>query len=957
MSIDHGRSQLCVNSGGTGSASVVGSTMPISSPPSARRLIGLHRQRVIQAGTVRASGTLISAFRLICGLVAVTLGISGVVGTPARAEDDTKDDAKKASAKTFNDDVLPIFRTKCIRCHAGVEPKAELNLTQPSSFLVGGKSGAIIRIRAAETSLLYEKISSDQMPPEGQKLTDEEKGIIRQWINDGAAGVNRASAVDRSEDITDNDHWAFRPPVRPELPINELPMHEGVDSPIDAFIIRSLIKAGLSSAPEADRLTLIRRASFDLIGLPPTPDDMEAFLTDQRPDAFERMIDRLLASPRYGERWGRHWLDVAGYSDSAGILFEDRVLQRSYRYRDYVIRAFNKDKPYDRFLQEQFAGDELTDYWGAFEREATLPPEVVEGVTATGFLRTAADASRPDFTTIKNADALYFYPTVFDTLQIACSSTMGLTVQCARCHSHKFDPISQVDYYRMQAVFKAAYRTDQWIPQMNRMRPIASKKQLDVAAVRNAEVDANVKAFGEAITKVKSEFTGRLENEELAKLPEPIRVDVRTALDTSSDKRTPVQKYLVEKFASTLRPPVKELDKQLEQYPEYTEAVKENAAKVASEQGRRHVFDEIRALYDLPGEATTNVLLRGDPLTPGPEVEPGAIPALTTPQPFQWSPPGEGAKTSGRRLAFARWLTQPGHPLTARVIVNRIWMHHFGAGLVTTPEDFGVSGAPPSHPDLLDWLAVDFVENGWQIKRLHRQILTSRTWRQSSRVTTQQRTLAESIDPANRLLWRQNLRRLEGEPIRDASLAVSGWLSSSMYGFPSTVGRQSDGEVVIQRGPNLFRRSVYVQVRRLHPQTMLEAFDQPTVSVNCVQRSTSTVSTQALTLLHSDDMILAADNFSKRLLRDVPNANNATDDVVPQSMLNAIVERAVLLSFSRRATDDEVQLLSDFVVQQTKRHRDRPSEAADAAKVNTLQRSVADLCHMLLSSNEFVYID
>lgn len=882
--------------------------------------------------------------------------------TPSRADDA----AKKEPAITFNDNVLPIFRAKCIRCHAGVEPKAGLNLTQPSSFLSGGKSGATIRIRAAETSLLYEKISSDEMPPEGQKLTVDEKGTIRQWINDGAIGVDRAGAVDRSEDITDNDHWAFRPPVRPFLPVRDADEIRSLsenptlsENPIDAFLVRSLDKAGLSFAPEADRRTLIRRASFDLIGLPPAPDDIEKFLSDRRPDAFERMIDRLLASPRYGERWGRHWLDVAGYSDSAGILFEDRVLQRSYRYRDYVIRAFNKDKPYDRFLLEQLAGDELTDYWGAFEREATLPSEVVEGITATGFLRTAADASRPDFNTIKNADALYFYPTVFDTLQIACSSTMGLTVQCARCHSHKFDPISQVDYYRMQAVFKAAYRTDQWIPQMNRMLPVASKSQLDVAAKRNAEVDANVKVLGEAIAKTKSDFTAKIAAEELTQLPAPIREDVQKALDTPADKRNEVQKYLADKFGPIVRPTDKALEERLAKFAEYTKAVADNASKVASEQQRRHVFDEIRALYDLPGEATTNVLLRGDPLTPGPPVEPGAIESLATPQPFQWSPPGEGAKTSGRRLAFARWLTQSQHPLTSRVMVNRIWMHHFGTGIVGTPEDFGVSGDPPSHPELLDWLAVDFVESGWEIKRLHRQILTSQAWRQRSQVESTRRELAESIDPGNRLLWRQNLRRLEGEPIRDASLAVSGWLSSSMFGFPSTVGRQHDGEVVIQRGPNLFRRSVYVQVRRLHPQTMLEAFDQPVVSINCVKRSTSTVATQALTMLHSDDMILASENFASRLIREVPTDDSISEiSQMPEKAVREIVKQAVLLTFARVATDEESELMSEFVVGQTKRYSESLTDAERAEQQpRVFQRGLADLCHMLLSSNEFVYID
>ena len=290
--------------------------------------------------------------------------------------------------------------------------------------------GAAIRIAAAEFSLLYEKIASGEMPAVGQKLTDAEKGIIRTWINDGAEGVDRASSVDDADDVGGIDHWSFNPPVRPDVPGVEQAEH--ISNPIDAFVLRQLEDEGLTLAPDADRLTLLRRASFDLIGLPPTPDEVAEFLADERPGAYGRMIDRLLASPQYGERWGRHWLDVAGYADSAGVLSADVPLPLAYRYRDYVIRAFNSDKPYDRFLQEQIAGDELTDYWTADDTLERLPDEVVEAITATGYLRTAADASRPDFSTIKNAASQYYYPTMFDTLQIVCSSTMGLTIQCAR---------------------------------------------------------------------------------------------------------------------------------------------------------------------------------------------------------------------------------------------------------------------------------------------------------------------------------------------------------------------------------------------------------------------------------------------------------------------------------------------------------------------------------------------
>ena len=861
-----------------------------------------------------------------------------VLSTTAVSAQEPKD------ALTFEKDILPIVKAKCIRCHAGVEPKAGLNLTSPSSLLTGGKSGAALRIRAAEFSLLYEMVSSGKMPPVGQKLTAAEKGIIRKWINDGAKGVSNAQTVDRSEDLTDNDLWSFKPPVRPPVPLVK---NTGrVRTPIDSFVLKRLEQNGLTLAPDAERLTLLRRVYFDLIGLPPTPGEIERFLADSRPGSYERLVDRLLADPRYGERWGRHWLDVAGFAESAGILNEDRALPLAWRYRDYVIDAFNKDKPYDRFLQEQIAGDELTGYWTAFETEDQLPADVVEGIIATGFLRTAADPSRPDFKTIKNAAAQYFYPTLFDTLQIVCSSTMGLTVQCARCHSHKFDPIPQVDYYRMQAVFTTAYRTDKWIPQMNRRLHIASKKQKDAAAKHNAEVDAAIKKLNAEQTSLKSSFVKRIFEDRLKTISEEIRADVQTALNTKPAARNEVQKYLASKFEKKLKPAGKELDAVLATYEEFKKQSASLTAKVAVEGRRKRVFDEVRALYDQPGEAVTPVLLRGDPLTPGPPVQPGVISTLTTAKPFEWAKTTANEKTSGRRLAFARWLTQPDHPLTARVMVNRIWMHHFGAGIVATPDDFGVSGAAPSHPQLLDWLATEFVDSGWSIKHIHRLILTSSVWRQSSRVSGSHRLAAEKVDPDNELLWRQTMRRLEAEPLRDTVLSVAGILSDSMHGSGQAVARQKDGEVIAKpdsQGPN--RRSIYVKILRLNPQTMLEVFDQPTISVNCTKRSTSTVSTQALTLLNSDAMTKAAAAFADRVLAEQP------DDPIGH---------AALIAWTRHPDAEERALLTEFLSDLAAEYLSGKPEAdrqKPESKSASRRKALADLCHMLMSSNEFVYVD
>ena len=767
--------------------------------------------------------------------------------------------------------------------------------------------------------------------------------MIRKWINDGASGVSNAAAIDRSDDVTDTDLWSFRPPVRPVVPDVRHPGR--VRNPIDSFVLRQLEKNNLIPSARADQLTLLRRASFDLIGLPPTPAEVDRFIANAGPGAYERMIERLLASPQYGERWARHWLDVAGFTESAGILNEDRALPLAWRYRDYVIRAFNSDKPYDRFLQEQIAGDELTDYWAAFEGEERLPDYVVEGIIATGFLRTAADPSRPDFSKIKNAAAQYFYPTLFDTLQIVCSSTMGLTVQCARCHSHKFDPIPQVDYYRMQAVFTTAYRTDKWIPQMNRRLPIASRRQTEAAAEKNAEVDAGVRLLKAELAALKKTFADRVFTDQLAMLPEELLEDVKSALNTKPASRTEVQGYLAGKFKTKLRPQGKELDDAITKYPEYTRRTKDLNAKVIAEEGRRWLFDEVRALYDQPGEATTPVLLRGDALTPGPLVEPGVISTIASPEPFEWSAPGPESKTSGRRLAFARWLTQPEHPLTARVMVNRIWMHHFGTGIVATSDDFGVSGASPSHSELLDWLATEFVRSGWSVKHVHRLILNSSTWQQSSGVTEEHRSVCEKVDPDNELLWRQAMRRLEAEPLRDAILATAGTLNTPMFGAGQAVAREKDGEVIVSAGQNQGRRSIYVKILRLNPETMLEVFDQPTISVNCTQRSISTVSTQALTLLNSDAMTRAASAFASRV--EVEGANDP-------------VGRAVLTAFSREAGPAEQELLSEFFDAQIKLYLEQHVEA-DRAKTAVVadarHKAMADLCHMLMSSNEFVYVD
>lgn len=841
---------------------------------------------------------------------------------------------------TFEVHVLPILKARCVKCHAGAEPAGGLRLTTRREILRGGKSGPAMRIAAAESSLLWEKVASNEMPKGGPPLTADEKGAIRSWINDGAAA---AGAID--EDAPGpigqagnqpSDHWSFRPPVRPRNPT--VRDSGRVRNAIDSFVIASLEASGFQLSPDASREALLRRAYFDLVGLPPSPGEVRDFLADRSELAYERLIERLLASPHYGERWGRYWLDLAGYAESAGVLSEDRPLPTAFRYRDYVIRAFNSDKPYDRFLQEQLAGDELTDYWTAFETLDRLPDEVVEAVTATGYLRCAADSSRPDFSTIKNADAQYFYPTINDTLQIVASSTMGLTLQCARCHSHKFDPIPQADYYRMQAIFMGALRPRQWIPQMERRLPVATAAQKKAADEHNGKLEAEIARLKAELDGLRNQYRQKLFDDRLAGLPEAIRDDVKTALGKKAEERTEIEKYLAQKFQPLLQPDEKSLDKLLpETYGEYRTAADQRSTAIAGQERQRIRFEELRALYDLPGPVTTPLLRRGDPLTPGPPVEPGVLSALAAPVAFRWAAPAAEAKTSGRRLAFARWLTQPDHPLTARVMVNRIWLHHFGDGIVPTPEDFGSLGAPPSHPALLDWLAREFVESGWSIKHMHRLIMRSSVYRQRSAFVAAAHARAAQADPDNRLLWRQRLRRIDAEALRDSMLSVAGLLDASLYGSSIPVARRPDGEVTVADRQNDRRRSIYVQVLRGNPLTMLHVYDQPVMETNCTRRSRSTVSTQALTLLNSDAAVAYAQAFAARAWQQAPESPIAF---------------AVLAAWSRAATTDEQAVLADFYAAQQARYSAR-GEQPEAARRNAL----ADVCHMLLAANEFVYIE
>ncbi|MDR3635300.1 MAG: PSD1 and planctomycete cytochrome C domain-containing protein [Isosphaeraceae bacterium] len=839
------------------------------------------------------------------------------------------------SVTTFGRDVQPILKAHCLKCHGAEVRKGGLDLRTPAAALKGGDNGPAVVARSAGESLILEQVVSGTMPPgKARKLTEAEIATIRSWIDRGAPSDVSSAPTEEAVAPPAPSFWAFRPPKRPTVPANR--DKSRVRNAVDAFVLARLETKGIGFSPDADRTTLARRAYLNLWGVPPSPEEVDAFVADPAPDAYERLIDRLLASPRYGERWGRHWLDVAGYADSEGILDADYVRSAAWRYRDYVIRSLNADKPYDRFLQEQIAGDELVDYWTAYRTRETLPPDVVDALVATGFLRCASDTSRPDFVNIKNAPG-YYYQTLDDTLKIVASATLGLTLQCARCHTHKYDPITQEEYYRVQAVFMGAYRPGQWVPQVERRLWEATEGQEAEAKAHNAKVQAAVDALRQKVTAVQKEYGERLFQERLAALPEVIREDVRGAFATEPAKQSEVQKYLTGKFQPALRPAAPMLAAELAKtYPDYKTRVASLEGEIRAEEARRRTFPEIRALYDLPGEVKTPILKRGDYRTPGNAVAPGALAALGTPRPFAWTPPAPPARSSGRRLAFASWLTQPDHPLTARVLINRLWLLHFGEGLVATPDNFGTTGTPPSHPELLDWLACELVARGWSLKAMHRLILTSTTYRQSSRIDPATHARAIETDPEDRLLWRQRLRRLEAEPLRDAIVSVSATLNSGMFGPPIAVERTGEGEVVTPAGAAGGRRSLYYLVRRSQPLSFLQALDQPVMETNCTRRSTSTVASQALNLLNSEFLGRQAEALATRALRDEPR------DPAP---------RAFRLALSRSATSTESARLREFVDAQAGRH----ARAGAGERARPL--AMADLCQMLLSSNEFAYVD
>ncbi|MFN0195743.1 MAG: PSD1 and planctomycete cytochrome C domain-containing protein [Planctomycetaceae bacterium] len=864
----------------------------------------------------------------VCGLWLSLLSGSGAIAADGEIQ--------------FETDVRPILKAHCFHCHGDEEaPKGNLDLRLVRFMLKGGDTGAAFVAGQSAQSLIAQRIIANEMPPGEKKLSEKERQTILQWIDQGATTVRpEPETLSNTSPWTEEErnYWAFKPVQRSAVPVVQ--HAESLANPIDAFLLAKLEQQNLAYSPEADRATLIRRVSFDLIGLPPTPERVAEFLADTSPDAYDRLVDELLDSPAHGERWARHWLDVAGYADSDGYTETDTLRPWSYRYRDYVIRAFNDNKPYNEFVIEQLAGDELL-----APPYANLSTEQADMLIATGFLRMAPDGTADggvDQNVARN-------DVIAETLKIVTSSMIGLTVGCAQCHQHRYDPIAQEDYYRIRAIFEPALDWKNWRVPNGRLVSLWTPADYEHAA----KVDQEITEIQNQREKELQQIVMEIFNREVEKLDESKRELARTARAAEADKRTPEQLQIlkdhpslnVDRGSAYLYEPQK-LNDFNKKFDDLTNETRK----------KRPSDSYVSCLTEVPSQVPpTHLFYRGDIGQPRQQMAPGDLSVL------DWlaaniSEKDPALPTSGRRLAWAKYLVNGQHPLTARVCVNRLWMHHFGRGIVSTPADFGLLGDRPTHPELLDWLADEFVRSGWDIKSMHRLMVTSTAYRQTSvRNDTNQ-----AIDPENKWLGRMSVRRLEAETIRDAVLAVSGNLHEKLYGPAIGVAPDDVGQIVLGSGTRdgngiligtadalgleQFRRSVYIQVRRSMPLGVLEPFDLATVSPNCDRRSASTAAPQALLMMNNEVVLKQAERFAQRVAAD------AGEDRTAQ------VNRAWQLVYSRTPTPTELAQTLEYLAAQEVDFAALPQEK-DKPSPQPAVMALSTLCQALLCSNPFLYVE
>jgi mono/diheme cytochrome c family protein len=796
----------------------------------------------------------------------------------------------------YEKEVLPILQAHCLKCHgAEAKVKGGLNLTTRAAALEGGDTGPALDAKNPAASLFLKaidfKTEGMQMPPKG-KLPAKELAVLTKWVTDGMpfpADKLGGTDIAKKEGVVTEEakkYWAYQPVKRPTVPVSR----DAKRSAIDAFIAAKRDEKGLRPVAPAPKVALVRRAYYDLHGLPPTPEQIDEFVKDESPAAWERLIDKLLASPHYGEKWGRHWLDVVRYAETNGYE-RDGPKPFAWRYRDYVIKSFNDDKPYDQFVKEQLAGDEMPGYQP-------------DAVIATGFYRLGIWDDEP-------ADPQQaLYDGYDDIVATAGQGFLGMTFNCARCHDHKVDPIPQTDYYKLVAFFRD-------------VRPYSETR--DVRSANN-------------LTDISPPEKRKVYEDELNKRTARVEEITKkmTAIEDAAIKKMPAEDQRASEGID--RPQV------VAKVPKFLEAKEkeeyEALRKERSGLNRRGVPQGQELALSVNNGYTkvppVHLLVRGSPHAKGKEVQPGFPAVLGLPDPTI-PRPAAGAKSSGRRTVLANWIADAKNPMTARVFVNRVWQGHFGRGLVPSTNDFGKLGDKPTHPELLDWLASEFTDGGWKVKRLHKLIMTSATYQLAS--TGDDANL--KADPANALYWRFNMRRLNAEEVRDSILAATGSLNLKAGGpsvYPKIPKEVLAGQSVPGQGWPVSspeegnRRSVYVHIKRSLQVPILVAHDQADTDSSCPVRYTTTVPTQALGLLNGEFANEQAAAFAKRLAKESPE-------------LKAQVARAIRLTTGRVPTAEEIAKDAAFVGEMKAKHN------LDDAK------ALAQYALLLLNANEFVYLD
>ena len=828
-----------------------------------------------------------------------------VAGGPVNAQQDPDALAQQ---------VYALFQENCLECHGGMaEIASELDLRTDEGLQRGGVKGAAVVAHDPEASPLYTQLiraSRPFMPFGRPQLADDEIDLVRRWIVAGAslAAVPEAAPGEgpTAEDLARMEHrpitdeerayWAFVQPARHAVP--EVSDTAWSDNPIDAFLLAAMQAGGASPASEADKITLVRRAYLDVHGLPPTPEQIDAFVNDDSPDAWENLIDELLGSPHYGERWARHWMDLVRYADSGGFEFDvDRPYM--YRYRDYLVDSFNDDKPYDMFVRQQLAGDEYA-------------PDSDEAMIATGMLRVGPEAGAGELNRLDELD---------DLITTTSLAFMGMTVGCARCHNHKFDPIAQADYYRMQAVF--------W-PTRRAQHALAPADEVATNREERRRLDELIKPLQDEKKDIEAPYLQIIVDREVAKLPEYLQV----AYHTPPEERTEGQRLNVVQIEDTislssLRGLITE-EHIVELMP--AEAIEEHSRVKAEiqvlEDQKPERLPTVRVIGERGREPEPSYFLhRGSPDGKGSVMAPGV---LTVASEGEWDfpEPPLDVESSWRRRGFAEWLVDENNPLTARVMVNRLWQHHFGEGIVRTSSNFGMMGQQPSHPQLLDWLAVEFVDRGWSMKHMHRLMLTSHAYRMAATNVD----ASYAVDPENRLVWRMPRLRLEAEIVRDAIMQVAGTLDLSLGGpaiFPYIdpdlfeESSKRDWAGLPDSDPSTWRRSLYVFSKRSIRYPMFETFDQPNLVNSIDRRNRTTIAPQALILMNNPMVLFQAEKFAERVRAEVG------DDVATQ------IDRAMLLALGRHPVPAELSNAIEFI-----------SESPDG---------LVEFCHLLFNLNEFLH--